>query len=84
MRKAPPRLTIEITEEQHAIIKQHMEFGFQKKCFGIIVEDVCAMLNAYGGEFVMALVARQVNMRLYLDAARRQQADHASQRTQEA
>jgi hypothetical protein len=84
LRKAPPRLTIEITEEQHATIKQYMEHGFQKKCFGIIVEDVCFMLNAYGGDFVTALLARQVNMRLYLDAARKQQDAHASQRTKEA
>ena len=67
-RKSKPRLTIEIEEEQHATIKKYMEHGFQKKLFGVIVDDVCAMLDAYGNEFVLAMLARKVNMRLYQEA----------------
>ena len=71
IRKSKPRLTIEIDEHEHQIIKQYMEHGFQKKLFGAIVTDVVAMLEEFGNEFVLAMLARQINMRLYLDAARK-------------
>jgi hypothetical protein len=70
-RKSKPRLTIEIDEHEHEVIKHYMEHGFQKKLFGTIVSDVVAMLEQYGNDFVLAMLARKVNMRLYLEAAKK-------------
>ena len=83
-RKSKPRLTIEIDEHEHEVIKRYMEHGFQRKLFGTIVSDVVAMLEGYGNEFVLAMLARQVNMRLYLDAARKHHEENSKKLVEKA
>jgi len=53
-----PRLSVEITSEQQKALQMYLDFGMQKKLFGIIVEDVIEMLNDSPREFLAAVTVR--------------------------
>lgn len=56
-----PRLTVEITPEQQLALQKHLDFGLQKRLFGIIIDDVIEMMEKHGRGFLAAVVKRQVS-----------------------
>jgi hypothetical protein len=58
-RNSKPRITFEVTQEQYDVLKQHLERGFQKKVFSIVVDDIVEMLKQYGPHFVAALLRKE-------------------------
>lgn len=56
-----PRLSVEITEEQQLALKKHLDFGLQKRLFGIIVDDVIAMMEEHGRLFLAAVVKKEIS-----------------------
>ena len=59
--RSPCRLTVEITHEQHLKLLQYFDYGMRKKIFGIIVQDVCQMLDIYGSHFLIALLQKSIS-----------------------
>jgi hypothetical protein len=55
-----PRLSVEITPEQQLLLQKHLDFGMQKKVFGIIIDDVIRMLELHGRNFLAAVVLRKL------------------------
>ena len=58
-----PRLSVEITPEQQLALQKHLDFGMQKKLFGIVVSDVISMLNTHGRNFLAAVVTHKLSYR---------------------
>lgn len=58
-----PRLSVEITTEQQKILQLYLDFGMQKKLFGIIVDDVIEMIVANPVEFLAAVTVRALKYR---------------------
>jgi hypothetical protein len=56
-----PRLSVEISPAQQKILQQWLDHGMQKRLFNIIIDDVIAMLNEHGREFLAAVMLKKVN-----------------------
>ena len=65
--KYRPRLVIECTQEQKAIISTHVEHGMQHKFFEAIIEDITALLGEFGYTFVLYILERRFSYRSVLE-----------------
>ena len=57
-----PRITIEVTEYQYNVLKEHLAHGMQKQIFGVIIEDLVQLLERYGGDVILAILTRQFSL----------------------
>lgn len=62
-RTRKPRLTVELTEEQYAKLRKHIEHGMQRKLFSIVVDDIIQMMERYGEMFILALLHHKITYR---------------------
>lgn len=60
-KKPRPRLTVELTEEQHKQLKEHLEHGMLKKVFSVVVDDIIRLLNDYGDHFIVAMLQKRIS-----------------------
>lgn len=66
-KSSKPRITILVTQEQYDQLKLYLEYGFQKKVFSTIIDDVILMLNLYGHQFVLAMLKKQISYKFYME-----------------
>jgi hypothetical protein len=57
-----PRITVEVTEHQYNVLKEHLAHGMQKQVFGVIIEDLVNLLERYGHEIILAILCRQFSL----------------------
>ncbi len=60
-----PRLSIEITEEQHLKLWKLLPWGIKGQLFRAIIDDVIKMLETHGEEFIAAILARRIKLQDY-------------------
>lgn len=65
--KSPPRIMIEVTEEQFNTFKRHLPYGFQKQVFKAIVQDMCEMWEKFGDEFTRAIITKNLTYKQFMD-----------------
>ncbi len=59
-----PKLSVEITKEQHLGLQRHLEFGMQKLLIGVILDDLLELFNKYGADKVIgALVEKAISLK---------------------
>lgn len=64
--KAPPRLLIEVTEEQFSTIKRFLPYGFQRQVFGAVIQDLVQMWDIYGDDFTKAMLAKNITYKQFM------------------
>lgn len=57
-----PRITIEVTEHQYNVLKEHFAHGMQRQIFGVIIEDLVSLLERYGHDVILAILSRQFSL----------------------
>jgi hypothetical protein len=57
-----PRITVEVSEHQYNILKEHIPYGMQKQVFGVIIEDLINLLERYGHDVILAILSRQFSL----------------------
>ena len=60
-----PRLSIEITEEQHLKLMRLLPWGIKGQLFREIIDDVIAMLETHGEQFIAAIITRRIKLQDY-------------------
>lgn len=59
-----PRLSIEISTEARDKLRKYLPHGTQKIVFGLIVEDLIAILEQHGsGKVIGAFIERDINLK---------------------
>lgn len=70
-KKYRPRLVIEISSEQKELLNQYIAYGEQRRVFMVFVEDLTKMLEEFGHDFIMFMLARGYSYReAYLESRR--------------
>lgn len=62
-----PRITVEVTPEQYSIIKRELPHGMQKQVFGVMMNDICRLLDEYGYLFIVAIMEKNISYRSTMD-----------------
>jgi len=57
-----PRITVEVTEHQYNVLKEHIAHGLQRQVFGVIIEDLVSLLERYGYDVILAILSRQFSL----------------------
>ena len=65
--KSPPRLMIEVTEDQWSTLKKYLPYGFQKQIFKAIIEDMVRMWGEFGDDFTRAMLAKNLTYQQFMD-----------------
>ena len=64
-----PRIVIDITEEQRAILSKYLAYGEQRRVFQAILNDITGLLVEYEFDFVSFMLRRAFTYRgLYEDS----------------
>ena len=59
-----PRLSVDITEEQNQKLIQYLDHGMRKAVFGIIIEDLLALIEQHGaGPILGLLIERSISLK---------------------
>lgn len=62
-----PRLSVEITEEQHRKLQNLIDWGLKKHIFNCIIEDLIKMIEENGEVFLAAILSRRIGLRNFLN-----------------
>jgi len=57
-----PRLSIEITEEQHLALGRLIPWGAKNELFRVIIDDVITLLEKHGAIIIAAILTRRLNV----------------------
>ena len=63
--KYRPRLSVEITEEQHKQLQRLIPWGVEKQLFSIIVDDVIRLTKKHGQVFIAAALHKAIKLEEY-------------------
>ncbi len=59
-----PRLSVDITEEQDQKLVKFLDHGMRKAVFGVVIDDLLAMIAKYGAGKVLGLfVERSITLK---------------------
>ena len=59
-----PKLSVEITQEQHLRMQRLLPHGFRKIIFSIMIDDLCDLVEEHGELVLGALAKRAVDIRV--------------------
>jgi hypothetical protein len=65
--KSPPRIMIEVTNDQWDNFKRHLPYGFQKQVFKAIIQDMCTMWDEFGDDFTRAILAKNLTYKQFME-----------------
>ena len=65
---ARPRLVVEITLEQRALLNKYLAYGEQRRVFQMILADMALLLEEFGYEFVTFMLQREFSYRTLMEA----------------
>ena len=60
-----PRLSIEITGEQHKELQRLIPWGLQRQVFSPIVDDVIRLVKKHGQVFIAAVLEKDIKLEDY-------------------
>ena len=63
--KYRPRLSIEVTEEQHKDLQRLIPWGVEKQLFSVIIDDVIRLIKKHGQIFVAAALQKGIRLEDY-------------------
>lgn len=63
--ESPPRLSVEITEEQRSELVRLIPWGVKSQLFSIIVDDIIRLLRKHGESFLAAVLTRKLKLEEY-------------------
>ena len=55
-----PRLNVELREDQLLDLQRLLDHGQRKMVFGVLVDDVIRLLKSHKGDFLAAVIRRQI------------------------
>lgn len=58
----PPRLTVEITEEQALFLRNALPHGLKKALFGIIIESLIAAIKEHGVRVIALVLEKKIDI----------------------
>ena len=60
-----PRLSIELTDEQHKELQRLIPWGLQRQVFSPIVDDVIRLVKKHGQIFISAVLMKEIKLEDY-------------------
>ena len=63
--KYRPRLSVEITEEQHKQLQRLIPWGVEKQLFSVIIDDVIRLIEKHGQIFIAAALEKAIKLEDY-------------------
>ncbi len=57
-----PRLSIELTEEQHSKLSELIDWGQKRALFGAIVDGLIPLLEEYGAPLIAVIVSKKLSI----------------------
>jgi hypothetical protein len=55
-----PRLNVELRDDQLRDLQRLLDHGQRKLVFGVLVDDVISLLKSHRGDFLAAVIRRQI------------------------
>jgi len=65
--KYVPRIVIEITPEQRALLSKYLAYGEQRRIFQVFLKDITELLNDFGYDFVGFMLQRDISYRTLME-----------------
>lgn len=60
-RRSPPRLSIEITEEQERRLSEIFEHGDRRKIFIVMIDDFIELYDHFGRTAILMMLERRIS-----------------------